>query len=59
MSDPGSPDVNHLQPKSWHFPANRNLDNTVILRTTVGKPGWKPRWTTKPDLQVAPAGTPG
>jgi len=36
-----------------------DLDNTVTLRTTVEKPLWKPRWTTKPDLQVAPAGPPG
>ncbi len=28
------------------------LDNTVIFRTKVDKPGWKPRWNTKPDLNV-------
>lgn len=28
------------------------LDNTVIFRTKVEKPGWKPRWNTKPDLDV-------
>jgi phosphatidylethanolamine-binding protein (PEBP) family uncharacterized protein len=28
------------------------LDNTVIFRTKVDKPGWKPRWNTKPDLDV-------
>jgi phosphatidylethanolamine-binding protein (PEBP) family uncharacterized protein len=29
------------------------LDNTVILRTKVEKPGWTPRWNTKPDLDVS------
>lgn len=28
------------------------LDNTVIFRTRIEKPGWKPRWTTKPDMDV-------
>lgn len=28
------------------------LDNTVIFRTRIDKPGWAPRWTTKPDLAV-------
>lgn len=28
------------------------LDNTVIFRTKVEKPGWRPRWNTKPDLEV-------
>ncbi len=29
------------------------LDNTVIFRTKVEKPGWIPRWNTKPDLDVS------
>lgn len=29
------------------------LDNTVIFRTRIEKPGWKPRWTTKPDLDIS------
>lgn len=29
-----------------------DLDNTVIFRKKVEKPGWKPRWNTKPDLDV-------
>jgi phosphatidylethanolamine-binding protein (PEBP) family uncharacterized protein len=29
------------------------LDNTVIFRTKVEKPGWTPRWNTKPDLDVS------
>ncbi|MFZ9935480.1 MAG: YHYH protein [Luteolibacter sp.] len=28
------------------------LDNTVIFRAKVEKPGWTPRWNTKPDLDV-------
>jgi hypothetical protein len=32
-----------------------DLDNTVIFRTRVEKPGWKPRWTTRPDLDVSGA----
>lgn len=27
-----------------------DLDNTVIFRLRVEKPGWTPRWNTKPDL---------
>jgi hypothetical protein len=32
-----------------------DLDNTVIFRTKVEKPGWKPRWNTKPDLDITGA----
>lgn len=32
-----------------------DLDNTVLFRVHIDKPGWKPRWTTKPDLDVAGA----
>jgi phosphatidylethanolamine-binding protein (PEBP) family uncharacterized protein len=28
------------------------LDNTVVFRTKIDKPGWTPRWNTKPDLKV-------
>ncbi len=28
-------------------------DNTILLRTTIRKPGWKPRWNTKPDLDTS------
>ncbi len=31
------------------------LDNTVIFRAKVDKPGVRPRWTTKPDLDVTGA----
>lgn len=32
-----------------------DLDNTVIFRTRIERPGWKPRWNTKPDLDVSGA----
>ena len=32
-----------------------DLDNTVIFRTKVEKPGWKPRWNTHPELDVSGA----
>jgi hypothetical protein len=35
--------------------ADLELDNTVLFRTRIEKPGWKPRWTTKPDLDVSGA----
>ncbi|MBL9209024.1 MAG: hypothetical protein JNL92_01065 [Opitutaceae bacterium] len=34
---------------------NLDLDNTVIFRTRIEKPGWTPRWNTKPDLDVSGA----
>ncbi len=27
-----------------------DIDNTVIFRYRVERPGWRPRWNTKPDL---------
>ena len=32
-----------------------DLDNTVIFRTKVEKPGWKKRWNTTPDLDISGA----
>ncbi len=32
-----------------------DLDNTVIFRTKIEKPGWRPRWNTKPELDVSGA----
>ena len=32
-----------------------DLDNTVIFRTRVEKPGWKKRWNTTPDLDITGA----
>ena len=29
-----------------------DLDNTVVFRTRIERPGWRPQWTTKPDLQL-------
>lgn len=37
--------------------ADLALDNTVVFRTRIDKPGWTPRWTTKPDLDVRGAPT--
>lgn len=31
------------------------LDNTVLFRTRIEKPGWTPRWNTKPDLDTTGA----
>jgi hypothetical protein len=39
----------------WIWTSDLDLDNTVILRRKVEKPGWKSRWTTKPDLDVSKA----
>lgn len=32
-----------------------DLDNTVIFRTRIEKPGWKPRWNTHADLDITGA----
>lgn len=32
-----------------------DLDNTVIFRTRIEKEGWKPRWNTKPNLDISGA----
>lgn len=32
-----------------------NLDNTVVFRTRIDKPGWSARWNTTPDLNVSEA----
>jgi phosphatidylethanolamine-binding protein (PEBP) family uncharacterized protein/Ca2+-binding EF-hand superfamily protein len=29
-----------------------DLDNTILFRTKIDKPGWTKRWNTKPDLTV-------
>lgn len=42
---------------SFIWTPDLDLDNTVILRTRVDKPGWSKRWTTTPDLDVS--GAPG
>ena len=40
---------------SFIWTSDLDLDNTIIFRTRVEKPGWKPRWNTKPDLDVSGA----
>ncbi len=35
--------------------ADLDIDNTVIFRHRVEKPDWKPRWNTKPNLDVSGA----
>ena len=35
--------------------ADLDLDNTVIFRARVDKPGWIPRWNTKHDIDVSGA----
>ena len=39
----------------WIWSDDLDLDNTVIFRTRIEKPGWKPRWNTKPDLDISGA----
>lgn len=39
----------------WIWTGDLDLDNTVIFRTRIEKPGWKPRWNTHPDLDVSGA----
>lgn len=39
----------------WIWTDDLDLDNTVIFRTRVEKEGWKPRWNTKPNLDVSGA----
>ena len=43
---------NDFKGAKWIWTSDLDLDNTVVLRKRVEKPGWKPRWTTKPDLKA-------
>ncbi|NDC64663.1 MAG: hypothetical protein EBZ59_11915, partial [Planctomycetia bacterium] len=55
--DPKQPFFEHdFKGAKWIWTGDLDLDNTVIFRKTVEKPGWKPRWNTKPDLRVPPEG---
>lgn len=36
----------------WIWSENLELDNTVIFRTRIERPGWRPAWTTRPELDV-------
>lgn len=50
--DPKKPYFDHdFSGASFIWTDDLKLDNTVIFRTRIEKPGWKPRWTTKPDLE--------
>lgn len=37
----------------WIWTGDLDLDNTVILRTRVERPGWVRPWNTKPDLDAS------
>jgi phosphatidylethanolamine-binding protein (PEBP) family uncharacterized protein len=51
--DPKQPYFDHdFEGAKFIWTADIALDNTVIFRKRVEKPGWSPRWTTKPDLDV-------
>lgn len=38
----------------WIWTDDLDLDNTVIFRYKIEKEGWKPRWNTRPNLDVSP-----
>jgi hypothetical protein len=51
--DPKQPYFDHdFKDAKFIWSDDLALDNTIIFRTKVDKPGWKPRWNTKPDLDV-------
>lgn len=55
---PKEPFFQHdFQDAKWIWTGDLDLDNTVIFRYRIDRPGWKPRWTTTPDLSVT--GIPG
>jgi hypothetical protein len=37
----------------WIWTGDLDLDNTVVFRHRVDRPGWKPKWTTTPNLSAA------
>lgn len=37
----------------WIWSSDLDLDNTVIFRTRIEKPGWTPRWQTQPNLDTS------
>jgi hypothetical protein len=39
----------------WIWTEDLDLDNTVIFRTKIDKPGWTKRWNTQPDIDVSGA----
>jgi len=44
-----------FQGAKWIWTEDLDLDNTVIFRTKIDKPGWTKRWNTKPDIDVSGA----
>jgi hypothetical protein len=54
--DPKQPFFEHdFKGAKWIWTSDLDLDNTVVLRKRVERPGSKPRWTTKPDLDISNA----
>jgi hypothetical protein len=52
--DPKQPFFEHdFQGAKWIWTGDLDLDNTVLFRKRVEKPGSKKRWTTKPDLDTS------
>lgn len=37
----------------WIWTDDLDLDNWVVFRYRVEKPGWKPRWNTKPNFDIS------
>lgn len=51
--DPKEPFFQHdFSGAKWIWTEDLDLDNTVVFRTRIERPDWKPRWTTKPDLRT-------
>jgi len=46
---------NDFEGAKWIWSDDLALDNTVIFRTKIEKPGWTKRWNTTPDLDVSRA----
>lgn len=54
--DPKAPYfANDFQGANFIWSDDIALDNTVIFRAKIDKPGWRKRWNTKPDLDVTGA----
>ncbi len=54
--DPKQPYFDHdFEGAKFIWTDDLALDNTIIFRTKIEKPGWQPRWNTKPDLDVTGA----
>ena len=52
--DPKQPFFEHdFKGAKWIWSGDLDLDNTVLFRKKIEKPGAKRRWTTKPDLDTS------